>query len=190
MVHRPALIHKLNKKGLKGNLAFYLYNFLTGIRQFRVKCRSIFSTPQQLENGLPQGSCLSPLLFNIFINDLFDNIPQHISYSLFADDSAIWCSDKNLDESIFRLQTALGKLEQWSGVNGLQFSAEKSAAIIFSRSTRIQTDRRQRAYITTPYHLLTSSNFWESCWTGGCLCNNTLNTSKQNAAQGSTCYGA
>ena len=149
MVHRPALIHKLHKKGLNGNLAFYLYNFLTGMRQFRVKCRSIFSTPQQLENGLPQGSCLSPLLFNIFINDLFDNIPQHISYSLFADDSAIWCSDKNLDESIFRLQTALGKLEQWSRVNGLQFSAEKSAASIFSRSTRIQTDRRLRIYNNT-----------------------------------------
>ena len=145
-MHRPAVLHKLHKIGLKGHLAFYLYNFLTGIRQFRVKCRSIFSNPQQMENGLPQGSCLSPLLFNIFIDDLFHDIPPHISYSLFADDAAIWCSDRDYDDSIFRLQTALGKLEQWSRRNGLQFSTDKSAAIIFTRSTNIQPERHLRIY--------------------------------------------
>ena len=144
MVHRPAVIQKLHRIGLRGHLAFYLYNFLTGMRQFRVKCRSIFSNPQQMENGLPQGSCLSPLLFNIFIDDLFYDTPPHISYSLFADDAAIWCSDRDYDDSIYRLQTALGKLENWSRRNGLQFSTNKSAAIIFTRSSNIQPERHLR----------------------------------------------
>ena len=82
MVYKPALIQKIHKLGLRGHMAYYLFNFLSGTRRIRVRCRSIYSTYHELENGLPQGSCLSPVLFNIFINDLFDDIPLPIRYSL------------------------------------------------------------------------------------------------------------
>ena len=138
MVHRPAVVHKLHKLGLRGHLAHYLFNFLDGHRTFRVRCRSLYSASHEMENGLPQGSCLSPILFNIFINDLFNDVPPNISYSLFADDSAIWCTDDDYDVSVHRLQNCLSRLEDWSIVNGLEFSAEKSAAIIFTRSNIIK----------------------------------------------------
>ena len=89
MVYRPALIWKLHRLGLRGHLAHYLVGFLSGMRHFRLRCRSLHSNIYSLENGLPQGSCLSPILFNIMINDLFDTVPQGISCSLFADDCAI-----------------------------------------------------------------------------------------------------
>ena len=111
MVHKPALIQKLYNLGFRGHMAYYLYNFLSGTRHIRVRYRSLTSDVHELENGLPQGSCLSPLLFNIFINDLFHDASQHVNYSLFVDDAALWCSASDCDISISRLQASLLKLE-------------------------------------------------------------------------------
>ena len=137
MVHKPILIFKLHKLGIRGHLAHYLVGFLTGERRFHVRFRSIYSDTFSLQNGLPQGSCISPMLFNIMINDLFDTIPTNINYSLFADDCSIWCTDSDSDHSIPRLQQALDKIEEWSKKNGCIFSPSKSAVVIFSKNTRM-----------------------------------------------------
>ena len=138
MVYKPALIYKLLRLGIKGHMAFYLCNFLSGTRRFRVRHRSILSNTYATENGLPQGSCLSPLLFNIMIDDLFHDLPSGVSYSLFADDSAIWCTTPDYAVGIQRLQSALHIVERWSAENGLEFSADKSAFMIFSKHSRTQ----------------------------------------------------
>ena len=140
MVHKPALIFKLQQLGLRGHMAFYLYNFLNGDRSFRVKHRSIFSDSYNTQTGLPQGSCLSPILFNIMINDLFKDIPPDVSFSLYADDSAIWCTTPDYDIGIHRLQTALHKVERWSEKNGLEFSAQKFAFMIFTKFPSIRPE--------------------------------------------------
>ena len=66
------------------------------------------------------------------IDDLFHDLPSGISFSLFADDSAIWCITPDYDVAIQRPQIALDKIEKWSSNNGLEFSAEKSALMIFT----------------------------------------------------------
>ena len=138
MVFKPAVIFKIFKLGITGNLAQYIKGFLSGPRSFQVRYRSAYSDTFNLENGLPQGSCLSPLLFNIMINDLFDDIPPNIRFSLFADDSAIWCSDTDPNHSIPRLQEALNRVENWSKINGCIFSAPKSATVVFTKNSRFQ----------------------------------------------------
>ena len=137
MVYRPTLLFKIHKMGIRGHLAHYLFEFLTGERTFQVRCRSIYSNTYSLQNGLPQGSCLSPVLFNIMINDIFDTIPTGINHSLFADDSAIWCTDKDSQHSIPRLQQALNRIEDWSKKNGCIFSPAKSAVMTFTKNTRM-----------------------------------------------------
>ena len=105
-----------------------------------------------MQNALPQGSCLSPLLFNIFIDNLFADISPRVSFSLFADDGAMWCSDGDYDTAIIRLQGCPRKLEHWSKSNGLKLSSEKLAAIIFSRNQSIQPSHSLRTYNNTiPY---------------------------------------
>ena len=146
MVHKPALIQKIHKIGIRGHMAFYLCNFLSGARHVRVRYRSLYSDIQDMENGLTQGSCLSPLLFNIFIDDLFDNVPQQIRYSLYADDAALWCTAADCDRSVSHLQTSISILENWSRRNGLQFSTEKSIAMVFSRQTTAKPSFRLHIY--------------------------------------------
>jgi len=133
MVFKPALIFKLHQMGIRGHLAHYLVGFLSGTRSFQVRCRSALSAPHQLQNGLPQGSCISPVLFNIMIDDLFHDIPHGVSFSLYADDSAIWCSDRNYEHTLVRLQRALNCVERWAIRYGFRFSAPKSAVMIFSK---------------------------------------------------------
>ena len=137
MVFRPILLFKLHKLGVRGHLAQYLVGFLSGARRFQLRFRSIFSNTHVLENGLPQGSCLSPILFNVMINDLFDTVPPGINFSLFADDSALWCTDSDSQHSIPRLQQALNNINDWSQKNGCIFSPEKSAVVTFTKNTRM-----------------------------------------------------
>ena len=122
MVHKLILIFKIHELDIRGNLAQYLIDFLTGERTFQVRFRSAYFRTYSLENGLPQGSSLSPTLFNIMKNDLFDTVPPSIEYSLFADDCAIWCVDSDSQHFIHRLQQALDKIEEWSRKNGCIFS--------------------------------------------------------------------
>ena len=138
MVYRPALIFKLHRMGFRGHLAHYLVGFLSGTRCFQVRFRSILSQTNRFENGLPQGSCLSPMLFNIMINDLFDTVPPGINHSIFADDCAIWCTESDSEHSIPRLQQALDRIDEWSKKNGCIFSPAKSAVMIFTKNNRMR----------------------------------------------------
>ena len=74
-------------------------SYLTN-RQLRVKCevskenKTQYSNLYDVEYGAPQGSCLGPLLFLLFTNDLYLNI-EYCSVILFADDSTVYKSHRN-----------------------------------------------------------------------------------------------
>jgi len=44
----------------------------------------------EIANGIPQGSVISPVLFNIMIHDIFMNLGRRIGSALYADDGTIW----------------------------------------------------------------------------------------------------
>ena len=78
--------------GMRGKLLRWLTNFLSE-RSFRVRLGSTESDKFTLQNGIVQGSVLSPPLFAIMINELRACLT--INNALFADDLAIWDSGKN-----------------------------------------------------------------------------------------------
>ncbi len=49
-----------------------------------------YSEVYHVDNVIPQGSVCSPVLFNIMINDIFDEIGAGIGTSLYAEDGALW----------------------------------------------------------------------------------------------------
>lgn len=85
MMWKEGLLIKLNKIGVGGKIFNWIKCFLCG-RKIQVRIGTDVSNQYTVENGTPQGSVISPLLFIIMINDIFGEIPEDIGKSLFADD--------------------------------------------------------------------------------------------------------
>ena len=70
MVWREGLLIKLRQMGIKGRMFQWVKDFLSG-RRIMVKINEELSSEYMVENGTPQGSIISPILFLIMINDVF-----------------------------------------------------------------------------------------------------------------------
>ena len=110
-----------------------LYQKLSEDRRMQVKLHGDTSVVFPTENGIPQGSILSPTLFNIYTSDLSDILANlGIQHAMYADDLTLWYNSPNLAHAARKVQTALDKIGNWSDIWGLQFTPTKSKAIIFT----------------------------------------------------------
>jgi hypothetical protein len=75
MLHVQTLIKKLEKIGIMGEMLTWIKKFLTK-RTFTVKVGVTLSPTYDQQNGTPQGTIISPLLFLIMINGLKTDINQ------------------------------------------------------------------------------------------------------------------
>ena len=100
-------------------------------RSQRTKYGEHLSETLPINIGLPQGSVLGPLLFNIYINDLA-NISEIMKLILWCDDSTLYLSDKNTSSLIEKANTELHNLYTWVTANRLTINTEKTVAILFS----------------------------------------------------------
>ena len=91
------LIAKLAAYGFEDSATSLISDYLSK-RYQRVKIGSVFSSYLEILRGVPQGSILGPILFNIFINDLIFFI-QQTEVCNFADDTAIYSCSLNYKEA-------------------------------------------------------------------------------------------
>lgn len=112
-VWREGLLIKASRIGIDGNMYNWLSQFLFE-RTFVVQVGMYQSLIYKAENGIPQGSVKSPIIFNIMINDIFDNVGFGVGYALYADDGAFWKRGRNTKQVISGMQTAIKKVEEWS----------------------------------------------------------------------------
>ena len=115
------LLEKLKSFGIKDNLLLWIKDFLIGRRQ-RVKINDSFSEWAAVTSGVPQGSCLGPVLFIVYINDLPDVIQSLCQ--LYADDTKVY---NKVDNETLRqqLQKDLDNLCIWAEKWQLRFNADK-----------------------------------------------------------------
>ena len=93
------------------------YSYLSN-QKLRVKVGSAYSTSQNISTGVPQGSVLGPLLFNISINDML-HLDLESEICNFADDTTIYTCDKSINTVIVKLEDDLQKLLGWFKENGM-----------------------------------------------------------------------
>ncbi|XP_045122669.1 uncharacterized protein LOC123511112 [Portunus trituberculatus] len=122
------IVYKLALMGITGTTLAWVRDFLTS-RSFQVAVGASLSPSQGIHCGVPQGSILSPLLFNVLLSDL--QVPTH-SHLLYADDITIVSRAPTLSEAQDHLQEAATTVGAWMTTWGLQVSASKSSLMCFT----------------------------------------------------------
>ena len=105
------LIAKLESYGFSIPSLKLIYSYLTNRKQ-RVKLGSTFSRWLEIIFGVPQGSILGPLLFNTFINDLFNFITETEIWN-FADDNTLYTCDTSLKNVLDSLNKKAQNAVNW-----------------------------------------------------------------------------
>ena len=104
-------------------------SYLTDRKQ-RVCFKGFSSTPLPVTSGVPQGSCLGPILFNLFINDVSCNILS--DHALFADDIVIY-RHRQSENDISILQNDIDILALWARNNKMNFNIKKTKLMHITR---------------------------------------------------------
>lgn len=142
---KHGILKDLHDLGLTGCLPIFIQNFLSD-RTFQIRINSTFSDSFIQEEGVPQGSILSPLLFNIKINNIIKQVQPQMDKSLYVDDFSLSAKGKTLAGIERQLQLCINKLETWSDENGFKFSIIKTECIHFHRKQNQLLEPRLNLY--------------------------------------------
>jgi ribonucleases P/MRP protein subunit RPP40 len=117
------LLHKLEAYGIGGDLLLFLRNYLSHRKQC-TKVGNCLSNFLDIKSGVIQGSCIGPLMFVIFINDITDCLSDQSTVKLYADDIKLYsCIETSAD--INRLQLDLNNIFAWSELWQMEVSISK-----------------------------------------------------------------
>ena len=138
-VWHSRLLYKLKTIGISGKMYNYVKNFLSD-RTIQVKIGTTYSSEKSLDMGIPQGSVMAPILFNILMHDLTKKLSSKVTLLQYADDICMWANVNIKSKTNLRTinyikkvyQCELDKLNVYIVSNGLQFSVEKTKMIFFS----------------------------------------------------------
>lgn len=108
---------------------------------------------------MPQGSLLGPLLFNIFINDVF-NLQIDGCLEMYADDMLVTFESDTLDNLNLKMQEGIIALNEWMMKNDLKINILKTNYIIFNTKGKETLNFANQLYLNnTPIEKVLLPNF-------------------------------
>ena len=149
------ILKNLNKYNVKGNMYNYCKDFMTD-RKFNVSVGDSISETFTQDNGVPQGSVISPTLFLVSVNEISKVLDFNTPSGQFADDAALWRAFKasNKRNGPKKMSKETNKLIAELEAIGYKVNAEKTQAVLFTKKKKIAeyilTIKGQQV-ITGPY---------------------------------------
>ena len=125
------LLEALNTLGLGGRVSKWFRSYLSG-RSQRILARGCLSKKFDSNYGIPQGSCLGPLLFTICTSSLLDIVEKYLpSVHCYANDTQLYVSYRPADETghldaITAIECCIKAIRCWMRENKLLLDKEKS----------------------------------------------------------------
>ena len=142
-VNHCTLINLINTAA-PAYLSRWLSNYLKG-RQSKTLFRNTLSQSRLIHAGVPQGSVISPALFNAYVSNIPDT-PSNIHVISYADDFTVFASDPKIDRMVPPLNQYLDELSSFFTRRSLTLSATKSTVTLF-------TPHKQEANIHPPIRI-------------------------------------
>ena len=127
------LLCKLQALGFKGPLYRAITSFLAQ-RFIRVRCNESVSSYRQ---GLPQRLVISPVLFNLMIDDVITAVQKPVQALLYANFLVFWATSSKIITLEAAIKEPLNRLLNWANENEMVFNPDKSEFQLFTLSTNL-----------------------------------------------------
>lgn len=136
-VDHSILLGKLFDYGIRGPALNFVKSYLSDRKQY-ISINGCVSQNFEIHYGVPQGSVLGPLFFNIYANEI-SHLPLNVDVIQYADDTVLISSDTNINNLVLRINNALDLFASWCNFNKLALNISKTKYLLFSPK-KLQAD--------------------------------------------------
>ena len=137
LVNHDILLGKLQSYGIKGLMHDVLTSYMTNRLQM-VSVGSLSSKTLPMVSGIPQGSCLGPLLFLIYVNDIPSAITSCEAH-LYVDDTTLTSTSSDLSYINDALQEGANILTKWADQNKMVIHPKKTKCMIIGSQRKLSS---------------------------------------------------
>ena len=131
------ILKDLHDMGIRGNLAFFIQNFLSDRTFFILLNGKLYAEKTFVqEEGVPQGAILSTTLFNVKLNEIAEQISEEAGCSVYVDDFVIFMKSSTSAGLSRVLQNNIHKIVNWTTRNGFSICQDKTVAVHFCNCSK------------------------------------------------------
>ena len=135
-IDHSLLLEKLKHLCFSSSAILFIKSYPSNRHQ-RVVIPEAESDWLEVRQGVPQGTALGPLLFNLYVNDL----PKFINCSLiqYADDAVVYTFGKNILDCKLHLEKSISSFVDYFSYHSLKFNSEKTEFIVYDTSSAAES---------------------------------------------------